>query len=353
VRAGRLLRRVARRVVPRRLVELARGAVPVNWRYRGAFARAYLRGSGVAPWTRWARLTPLQRCYVEFALTTNERGRWAVDIIERFRPIRGARTLDIGCAYGGFLVAFAARGAREVVGIDVEPRLLDLARLNLREHRVAGTLARLNIEDTAAVATLGRFDVIVINDVLEHVLDLPQAIVNTCGLLAPGGILFAVVPNKYYVRYLVSDGHYQLPGLTLLSRRDAEEYFGHAMAGSAPYSVGYYRTLPYYERRLTGAGLQVTLFEGGLGIYDLDRLCVEFDSMRRLFATLDDPRIPPRLVPKLRRRAGIVDAAFRALVRRRDSHRAEADELAARIIARFGMEAWYLIGRRPAQGGPP
>src|SRR5262245_32089335 len=144
VSAGRLLRRVGRRLLPRRLLGLARDAVPIHWRYRGRFARACLQAMGVAP---WARLTPLQRSYVDFALSTNERGRWAADVIERFRPIRGARGLDIGCGYGGFLVALGARGARDVVGIDVEPRLLELSRLNLAEHGIPGTVARMNIED--------------------------------------------------------------------------------------------------------------------------------------------------------------------------------------------------------------
>jgi hypothetical protein len=73
-----LLRRMGHRLAPRRLMALARAAVPVHWRYRGSFARACLRNMGVTP---WARLSPLQRSDVDFALSTNERGRWAADVI--------------------------------------------------------------------------------------------------------------------------------------------------------------------------------------------------------------------------------------------------------------------------------
>jgi SAM-dependent methyltransferase len=54
--------------------------------------------------------------------------------------VRGKRVLDVGCASGGLSEAFAERGAR-VVGIDLNPRLIERARERLgsrAEFRVEG-----------------------------------------------------------------------------------------------------------------------------------------------------------------------------------------------------------------------
>jgi len=43
-------------------------------------------------------------------------------------PLEGKRILDVGCGSGQYAVSFALSGAREVVGIDVSPVMLDMAR---------------------------------------------------------------------------------------------------------------------------------------------------------------------------------------------------------------------------------
>src|SRR5438132_6352734 len=49
--------------------------------------------------------------YFEYAITCNERGRVVANLLRKHIAVRGKRYLDIGCAYGGFLVAFAEEGA--------------------------------------------------------------------------------------------------------------------------------------------------------------------------------------------------------------------------------------------------
>lgn len=62
---------------------------------------------------------PVLPLHFEYAVTANERGRAAAEKLAHLFPLRRAgglfsrraRVLDVGCAYGGFLVAFAERGA--------------------------------------------------------------------------------------------------------------------------------------------------------------------------------------------------------------------------------------------------
>jgi SAM-dependent methyltransferase len=300
-------------------------------------------------------LTPLQQLYVEFALSTNARGVAAVSVIEEFRRVRGARCLDVGCAYGGFLVALGWRGARELVGIDLDARWLGLARLNLADHGVEAAVEVADIHDEAIVERLGRFDIVVCNDVLEHVRDLPAAIRNLCRLTAPGGLLYAAIPNKNCARYLLQDSHYHIQGLTLLGHRDAEAY--HAAVSAAPgtapvgYDVSSYRPLRYSLGHLRRHGLTVEVVTRGSGVRDLHHLARDFREVARRFEGFRPAGAPPELVAKISRRFGALHRTFLAMMARYGEAREAGDPVAAEIgeaiLRRFGMDTWCLVARRP------
>ncbi|MFN2486114.1 MAG: class I SAM-dependent methyltransferase [Acidimicrobiia bacterium] len=61
------------------------------------------------------------------------------------RALREKRVLDVGCAYGGFVVAASQAGAREVIGIDISRELLDLASMQLQDYGVDAELVQADI----------------------------------------------------------------------------------------------------------------------------------------------------------------------------------------------------------------
>lgn len=84
-------------------------------------------------------------------------------------PIAGAKVLEFGCNVGATSIVLALLGAR-VKGIDVEPALLGLARLNAARYGVEATTDFLAVEDTRFLPFAEQeFDVIVCNSVLEYV----------------------------------------------------------------------------------------------------------------------------------------------------------------------------------------
>jgi ubiquinone/menaquinone biosynthesis C-methylase UbiE len=76
-----------------------------------------------------------------------------VALVEQLDPQPGERVLDIGCGAGNMAELAAGRGAR-VTGIDLSPRLIDVARARAEaggydiEYRV-GDAERLDVEDAS------------------------------------------------------------------------------------------------------------------------------------------------------------------------------------------------------------
>lgn len=106
----------------------------------------------------------------------------------------GAQVLDVGCGGGILSESLAASGAH-VIGIDLAPRVLEVARLHLLESGRAVDYRQISVEALAATQSL-RFDVIVCMEMLEHVPD-PASIINACAqLLRPGGRLFVSTLNR-------------------------------------------------------------------------------------------------------------------------------------------------------------
>ena len=100
----------------------------------------------------------------------------------------GERVLDLGCGAGRFVAALAAAGA-DPVGVEVAEAALERAR------RVApGADLRLVEPDGSLPLEHRSVDVVWCSEVLEHVADLGQVLLEVRRVLRPGGRLVATVP---------------------------------------------------------------------------------------------------------------------------------------------------------------
>ncbi len=112
-------------------------------------------------------------------------------LIEReVRPDRGARILEIGCGTGHNLPMLQRFGTVEAAELDPEARKLAEQRLGRPIHVDA-------LPDLADKVD-GKFDLIALLDVLEHVADDRGALAAIRRMLKPGGALLVTVPiNKW------------------------------------------------------------------------------------------------------------------------------------------------------------
>jgi 2-polyprenyl-3-methyl-5-hydroxy-6-metoxy-1,4-benzoquinol methylase len=194
-----------------------------------------------SPWPMW----------FDYAMSTNQRGQDAVQLLRPYLPAGARRALDVGCGFGGFVVAFSQNGL-ESIGIELDPERVELSRANCLDHGLKDGIFQVSILEPGLKERLGTFDVITCNDVIEHVLDVPLALQNIVSLLNPGGILLMEIPNKDSLAFVGRDGHFELFGITQLERPEAVTYF-HSFFQNE-YDVGYYYELKDYQRFLHRLG---------------------------------------------------------------------------------------------------
>ena len=118
-----------------------------------------------------------------YAALRRETSRTILDRLSSHRPLRGARLLDVGSAYGWFLDE-AERAGANASGIEPDP---DVAERSLGTVRVGRFPEALTDEEV--------FDVIAFNDVLEHIPDVAGALQACASHLAPGGLLSVNIPT--------------------------------------------------------------------------------------------------------------------------------------------------------------
>jgi SAM-dependent methyltransferase len=99
---------------------------------------------------------------------------------------RCARLLEVGAA-GGFFLDEARRAGYDVIGIELNPKMAEFGRRRL------GLDLRCELFETADFQPAS-FDVIVAQDVLEHVREPELFVRRAAELLRPGGVFFVRGP---------------------------------------------------------------------------------------------------------------------------------------------------------------
>jgi SAM-dependent methyltransferase len=123
--------------------------------------------------------------------------KYVIPFIEEKVPVKpGQRVLEIGCGEAGVLLAFLEKGC---VGVGVEldsPRLVHAAEWT-KEYVDAGKVRyidkdiyKVDVEKELG----GKFDIIILKDVIEHIHDQAKLIAEMKRLLQPNGVIFFGFP---------------------------------------------------------------------------------------------------------------------------------------------------------------
>lgn len=108
------------------------------------------------------------------------------------------RILNAGCGSGEMNILLSQHSSWQVDAIDVDPEAIAISKILKLENQIDNlNIYQSSIEDF--VAKGGKYDVIVSNDVLEHIEDDIAAIKKLSNLLKPQGILCISVPSLQWL----------------------------------------------------------------------------------------------------------------------------------------------------------
>lgn len=116
--------------------------------------------------------------------------KYGVDLIELSLGGKGRKILDIGCGAGVFLKIAYKNGWPECVGVDPNENYSKIYKEAAGVQYIQGTLEKLDDYDIGV-----HYDCISMWSVLEHMNDPKQVIRKLASILAPGGVIFILVPN--------------------------------------------------------------------------------------------------------------------------------------------------------------
>jgi ubiquinone/menaquinone biosynthesis C-methylase UbiE len=161
-------------------------------------------------------------------------------------PAPGRATLDLGCGEGRFARSLTAQG-HDVIGVDVSPRLVRLAR----ERDPTGTYVVASAEDLPFGD--GAFDLVLAFNVLSCVADVARAVDEAARVLAGGGRLCLSIVHPMYTAGHREDGAWVIAGY-------ATEHLHteHVRRGAAELTFAdVHRPLGAYTDALERAGFEI------------------------------------------------------------------------------------------------
>lgn len=155
----------------------------------------------------------LVRDYYDWVLFTKKQPDPTMRILDDYLKPE-TTVLDLGCGCGMESLYFARKGHR-VVGIDISPKIIEIAKQQTTEY---SDLVSFIVDDIVTVKLEERFLLVLLHDVLEHVFEheQKQTIENAISHLDKYGTLFIKCPTtewkKRFCRTDLLEGHYVNPG---------------------------------------------------------------------------------------------------------------------------------------------
>jgi len=145
------------------------------------------------------------------------RGKFVKSIIINFSECKKLRILDLGSGEGGTSAVLSENN--EVISIDISKiRLQRYAGSGYKNAVICGDALFMPFKEKS-------FDIIILQDVIEHLNNLEIVINNLNKILSDGGIIYLSTPNKYSFINFIADPHWGAPFISLFNRQQTKKYF--------------------------------------------------------------------------------------------------------------------------------
>lgn len=193
-------------------------------------------------------------------------------LAKRFRSLGikpGGRVLEVGCGEGGITITLQREGF-QATGLEIEDERVRVAFRRAEEEGgkplfIRGSAYELPVPTNSQ-------DAVVLENVIEHLEFWPQAAVEIGRILCPGGFVAISLPNRFGLRTIIADPHWQIFGLVLLPRPIAKWLIEKVLQRSNQYDVFDMPSLRRLSDIFAAQGIELQLCDG------YDRLVVKQQS---------------------------------------------------------------------------
>jgi len=131
-----------------------------------------------------------------------------LSVLSAYTDLEDKELLDLGTG-SGYMASRFAEKCKSVTSVDV-----------VDERRVKSGYNYCKVRDEALPFKDESFDIVISNHVIEHVQDQTRHIGEIKRVLKDGGYIYLATPNKYWI----SDPHYRLPFLPIMSKVIGTQY---------------------------------------------------------------------------------------------------------------------------------
>lgn len=145
-----------------------------------------------------------------------ERGKFVRKILEQYKNLSNLKILDIGSGFGGTIENFL-NDNNEIYSVEIDQYKLT--------NQINHPSIKKFLSDANHLSFNEKFDIIILQDFIEHIENPANYIEYIRQYLKDDGIIYLSTPNKFSLINFISDPHWGFPFVSILSRKIIRKVF--------------------------------------------------------------------------------------------------------------------------------
>ena len=145
-----------------------------------------------------------------------QKGLFVKEVVAQEIETKELLILDLGSGEGGTAAVLSKEN--EVISFDIKLNRLIKQVKNSEIKKVNGNAITLPFKNDL-------FDLIILQDVIEHVMEIEKLLAEVLRVLKKGGHIYLSTPNRYSIINILSDPHWGKPFISLLNREQIRKFF--------------------------------------------------------------------------------------------------------------------------------